>query len=459
MSLRACHIPLTSWGRFPVATAEVLRPARQSDLTWLVGERVYPSLIGRGYGRSYGDAALNSQGGVVEQTYLDCMLAFDETTGVLVGEAGLRLKDILDVFVPRGWFLPVTPGTKYISLGGALACDIHGKNHHGDGSFSGHVEWFELLAADGSVRRCSRTENPDLFWATAGGMGLTGLILTVALKLRRIETAYIAVDYVRTRDLDETLERCEAEDDRYRYAVCWIDCLATGRALGRSVLMRGDHLAKADLPAHRRAQPLTIPRKLEVAVPFSFPNGVINPLTVKAFNTVFYHKHPRAKSGVVVDFDSYFYPLDAVLEWNRVYGRRGFIQYQPVIPLETSRATLIKLLEALSQAKIASFLAVLKRFGPQEGLLSFPMPGYTLALDIPVTDARMFAVLDTLDEIVVNAGGRVYLGKDARLKPQHLAAMYPQLPVWQRIKQTIDPENLFASDLSRRVGLTPVARP
>ncbi len=455
MSLRGRPVQLASWGRFPVTPTELLRPARTDELLSLLGERRYASLIGRGYGRSYGDAALNAGGGVVEQTRLDRMLAFDETTGVLVAEAGLRLKDILEVFVPRGWFLPVTPGTKYVSLGGALACDIHGKNHHRDASFSDHVEWFELLTADGRLRRCSKTEQADLFWATAGGMGLTGLILTVALKLRRIETAYISVDYARTRDLDETLERCEAEDDRYRYAVCWIDCLATGKRLGRSVLMRGDHLAAAELPARLRDRPLALPRKREVAVPFSFPNGVINPLTVKAFNTAFYHKHPKSRVGVVVDFDTYFYPLDAVLEWNRIYGRRGFVQYQPVLPLETSRATLIKLLEALSRAKIASFLAVLKRFGPQEGLLSFPMPGYTLALDIPMTGARMLAVLDELDDIVVQAGGRIYLGKDARLKPRHLEAMYPRLAQWRRIKQAVDPEGVFSSDLARRVGLLP----
>ena len=455
MSLAQRTVRLTSWGRFPVATAKVVRPARQGDLVGLLGDDTHPSLIGRGYGRSYGDAALNTPGIVVEQVHFDRLLAFDETTGVLVAEAGLRLKDILEVFVPRGWFLPVTPGTKYVSLGGALACDIHGKNHHGDGSFSSHVEWFDLLTADGQVRRCSRTEQSELFWATAGGMGLTGIILTVALKLRRVETAYVSVDYRRTRDLDETLERCEAEDHRYRYAVCWIDCLARGKHLGRSVLMRGDHLPLADLPARYRAQPLRLPRKPEVTVPFSFPNGVINAWTVRAFNTVFYHKHPKATSGVVVDFDSYFYPLDAVLEWNRVYGRRGFIQYQPVIPLETSRATLIRLLEELSRAGIASFLAVLKRFGPQEGLLSFPMPGYTLALDIPVSGDAMFALLDRLDELVVQSGGRIYLGKDARLKPQHLEAMYPQLPTWRRIKQTVDPEGRFSSDLARRVGLVP----
>ncbi|MCS7078966.1 MAG: FAD-binding oxidoreductase [Chloracidobacterium sp.] len=456
MSLRSRSVQLASWGRFPVAATEVLRPARQADLAALVGESPYMTLIGRGYGRSYGDAALNTGGGVVEQIRLDRLLAFDESTGVLVAEAGVRLKDILDVFAPRGWFLPVTPGTKYVSLGGALACDIHGKNHHCDASFSNHVEWFELLTADGSVRRCSKTEHADLFWATAGGMGLTGFVLTVALKLRRIETAYIGVDYVRTRDLDETLERCEAEDHRYRYAVCWIDCLARGKHLGRSVLMRGDHLTVEDLPAGLRSRPLALPRKREIAVPFSFPNGVINPLTVKAFNTVFYHKHPRFKSGVVVDFDSYFYPLDAVLEWNRVYGRRGFIQYQPVLPLETSRTTLVKILEVLGRAKIASFLAVLKRFGPQDGLLSFPMPGYTLALDIPMTGAHPPAVLDDLDELVVQAGGRIYLGKDARLKPRYLEAMYPRLAEWRRIKQAVDPQGLFSSDLSRRVGLTPV---
>ncbi len=445
---------VTGWGRYPVVSSDVFRPDGPRAVREILGERHHAALIARGYGRSYGDAALNTDRGVISGEKLDRFLNFDERTGVLTAEAGVRLKEILDVFVPRGWFLPVTPGTKFVSLGGALACDIHGKNHHRDESFSRHVEWFDLLVASGEVIRCSKTENADLFWATAGGMGLTGIVLAVALKLQPIETAYISVDYVRTRDLDETLELCESGDERYHYSVCWIDCLASGTSLGRSVLMRGEHARPDQLPKKLQKHLFEIPHKPDVTVPFSFPNFAINPLSVKAFNFGFYHKHPKEKTGVITNYDSYFYPLDSVLEWNRVYGARGFLQYQPVFPPETSRSALIKTLEVLSKNKVASFLAVLKRFGPQEGLLSFPMPGYTLALDIPVTGPGLFKILDELDELVVASGGRIYLGKDARVRPEHMPAMYPKLAEWKRIKHDIDPENVFSSDLSRRVGLT-----
>ncbi len=446
--------PVTGWGRYPVTTSDVYRPERMSDVRSIVGEHVQPTLIARGYGRSYGDAALNTASGVISSERLDRFLAFDESTGELKCEAGTRLKDILDVFVPRGWFLPVTPGTKYPSLAGSFACDVHGKNHHCDGSISRHVTEIELLLASGETVRCTKDDNADLFWATAGGMGLTGIILTVTLKLQPIETAYISVDFVRTRDLAETMELCESGDDAYRYSVCWIDCLASGKALGRSVLMRGDHARIDQLPAGKAKTPLAFRRKPDVTVPFDFPNWAINPLTVKTFNFFYYHSHPKQKNGAIVDYDSYFYPLDAALEWNRIYGNRGFLQYQPVFPLETSRRALTKTLEILAESRIASFLAVLKRFGPQEGLLSFPMPGYTLALDIPASSPRLFETLKKLDDLVLAEGGRIYLGKDARMTADAFARMYPKLDDWKRIKRQVDPDNVFSSDLSRRVGLT-----
>jgi decaprenylphospho-beta-D-ribofuranose 2-oxidase len=447
-------LPVTGWGRYPTTISDVYRPERRAEVAAIVGERRHHAFIARGFGRSYGDAALNARQSVISGERLNRFLDFDETTGVLLAEAGVQLKEILDVFVPRGWFLPVTPGTKFVSLGGAVACDIHGKNHHCDESFSRHVEYLDLLLASGEIIRCSKTQRSDAFWATAGGMGLTGVILTVALKLQRIETAHMTVDYVRTRDLDETLERCETGDADYRYSVCWIDCLASGESLGRSVLMRGEHTRVAQLPARLRAAPLAIRSKTALTVPFSFPNFAINPLSVKAFNFFYYHAHPKEKTGVITDYDTYFYPLDFALEWNRIYGTRGFLQYQPVFPLDASRQALIQTLEILSRRKVASFLAVLKRFGPQEGLLSFPMPGYTLALDIPVTGPELLQTLAELDALVVKAGGRVYLGKDARLSPHDFAAMYPKLDEWKRIKRALDPNAIFSSDLSRRIGLT-----
>ncbi|MBX7222345.1 MAG: FAD-binding oxidoreductase [Blastocatellia bacterium] len=445
---------ISGWGRFPQAEAQLYRPERTSEIKTILREHTQAALIARGNGRSYGDASLNSGNGVVLTERVNRFLAFDETTGLVTCEAGVLLKDILDVFLPRGWFLPVTPGTKFPTIGGSVACDVHGKNHHGAGSISRHVEFLDLLLASGEIVRCSQTENSDLFWATAGGMGLTGIILTVALRLQRIETAYISVDFVRTRNLDETIELCEARDDSYRYSVCWIDCLASGNALGRGVLMWGEHARLDQLPSRLAKNPLQSRKKRDVTVPFTFPNWAINPLTVKLFNFGYYHQHPKERNGAIVDYDTYFYPLDSVLEWNKIYGSRGFVQYQCAFPLEVSRKALTQTLEVLSRHGLASFLAVLKRFGPQEGLLSFPLPGYTLALDIPFNNPNLLETLNRLDALVVAEGGRIYLGKDARMSAGHFAQMYPNLEKWRAIKRKVDPENVFSSDLSRRIGLS-----
>lgn len=446
-------LSITGWGRYPVVTSEVYRPERVREVSAVLADLHDKALIARGYGRSYGDASLNAGKRVMVSERLNRILAFDDQTGLLKCEAGVQLKDILDVFVPRGWFLPVTPGTKFPSLGGSFACDVHGKNHHRDGSISRHTHEIELMLASGDIVRCTPTENSELFWATAGGMGLTGILLTVTIRMQRIESAYISVDFRKTRNLAETMDLCESEDDRYHYAVCWIDCLASGKSIGRSVLMHGEHARRDQVPAKFAKDPLRLHKKTALTIPMDFPGWAINPLSVKLFNFGYYHKHPQNKMGVITDYDTYFYPLDFVLEWNRIYGRRGFLQYQCVFPLETSRQGMFKVLEILSQQQIASFLAVLKRFGPQEGLLSFPMPGYTLALDIPISNQRMFDTLNRLDELVVAEGGRLYLGKDARMSAAHLARMYPKLDEWKRIKHQVDPEGIFSSDLSRRVGL------
>jgi len=440
---------LAGWGRHPVERCRVHRPESLEGLQELVA-RAPGSLIARGLGRSYGDAALNPAG-VVLGRRLDRMLAFDPARGVLHCEAGVSLAEILDVFLPRGFFFPVTPGTKHITVGGAIAADVHGKNHHASGSMSAFVEDLRLLVASGEIVTCSAAERPELFWATVGGMGLTGVVVEARLRLRPVTTAFMAVDVRRARNLDELLT-LGADDRDYEYGVAWIDCLAARGALGRSVLLRANHAEPAALPAARAATPLVAPAPLRPRVPFPFPNFALNAWSVRAFNEVIY----RTQSGGshLSSADVYFYPLDAVKGWNLIYGRRGMLQYQVVLPPATAREGLVELLEALSASGRASFLAVLKTFGPaSSGLLSFPGPGVTLALDLPYTGPDLVAMLRRLDAGVARRGGRVYLAKDACLLPELFAQMYPGAARFREVKAKVDPEGRFASSQARRLGL------
>ena len=440
---------LHGWGRYPRGRARVLRPER-------VGEAVPPdegSVIARGQGRSYGDAAMSADGAVMLMERLNRFLSFDEEAGVLRAEAGATLAEVLAVFLPRGWFLPVTPGTKFVSLGGALAADVHGKNHHRDGTLGAHVTELELALADGTRRRCSPDGDAELFWATVGGMGLTGIITEVALKLMRVQSAHVVVRHHAARDLDALLELLAGEEYDEQYSVAWVDSLARGRALGRGVLMTGQHATLAALPRDI-AEPLASKSRRGLGLPFDLPSWVLNPLSVSAFNELYFRRQGARDVPFVTDCESFFYPLDRVGDWNRLYGARGFVQYQCVLPPATARRALRLLFEELSRTRRASFLAVLKRFGAEgRGLLSFPTAGYTLALDLPVTGADLFALLDRFDELVLEHGGRVYLAKDMRLKPETFRAMYPRFAEWLRVKQRFDPEDRFGSDLSRRLGM------
>jgi len=332
---------------------------------------------------------------------------------------------------------------------------VHGKNHHRHGSIAVHLIDFHLLTADGEVVRCSRDERPALFWATIGGMGLTGIVTELRLRMARTETPFVAVDYDRAENLDAAL-RLFDDDQEYAYSVAWIDCLARGRALGRSVLMRGEGLEAAE--AARRGLPTgrwDAPSR--ITVPFELPAALLNPVTVGAFNALYYRRHPARARRVPVHYDAFFYPLDRLRRWNRLYGRRGFLQYQCVVPFQGGRETLRRILETVAGSRLASFLAVLKRFGEADPaqMLSFPMAGYTLALDLPRSDDRVFALLERLDEIVAGGGGRVYLAKDARLTPDRFRAMYPEFPRWLQVKRQVDPANRFRSDLGARLGLQP----
>lgn len=446
------RIALAGWGRYPICESDVFRPEKFAELAAVVSANSH-KLIARGAGRAYGDAALNADSRVVDLQRLNRMLDFDAETGILHAEAGVTLDEIIRVFLPRGFFPAVVPGTRYVTLGGSVAADIHGKSHHRESSLATQVLWLDLMLASGEVRRCSREENGDLFWATIGGMGLTGVILEVAMRLRRVESAYIKGEIIRVANVDEAIESFERTDQQYGCSAAWIDCISTGGSLGRSVLHVGDFASRDALPANLRTEPLHAKEKTSPPIPFNLPNFALNSLSMRAFNIGYYAIH-RDRNDSVTPYDVFFFPLDSIHNWNRIYGKRGFVQYQCVWPLAESRAGLIETLEAISGSGRASFLAVLKKFGAQEGMLSFPMPGYTLALDFPVTDGLM-EFLDRLDAMALKRGGRVYLAKDARMRPDTFRAMYPKLDEWRAAKAQADPNNHFSSTLSRRLQMDP----
>ncbi|MDB5297771.1 MAG: FAD-binding oxidoreductase, partial [Phycisphaerales bacterium] len=464
---------LAGWGNYRPEPCRVYRPERRSEVRELLTHGAAddaaattpargaagpaaadrPDLIARGLGRSYGDSATNAGGGVLLQTRMDCLIGFDPATGLLEAEAGVSFATLVDLFLPRGFFLPVTPGTKFVTLGGAIAADVHGKNHHVDGTIGNFVVSLRLLTAGGEVLACSPTENADVFWATVGGMGLTGVILSATIRMIPVSSAYAAVDYRKAANLDDALEKfADPTHAARKYSVAWIDCLAAGGSLGRCVIMDGEHLPAADLPAKMRADPLALPRKRGKPVPVNFPGFALNRLSVKLFNKAYYWKQPQGRR--VVDLDAYFYPLDGVRDWNRIYGKRGFVQYQALFPPATARQGLKELLERLSASGGASFLAVLKRTGGQgPGMLSYPFAGYTLALDLPNTGRRLAELVRSLDETLLKHGGRLYLAKDSMMSAEAFAAMYPRLGEFRAVKARVDPGNRFSSTQARRLRI------
>ncbi|WP_328553856.1 MULTISPECIES: FAD-binding oxidoreductase [unclassified Streptomyces] len=444
-------VSVTGWGRTAPTTARLVRPRTYEEAAAAVRECGTRGGIARGLGRAYGDAAQNAGGAVLDMTGLDRIHTVDVDGGTVRCDAGVSLHHLMEVLLPLGHFVPVTPGTRYVTVGGAIGADIHGKNHHVSGSFARHVLSFELLTADGEVRRVGR--GTPLFDATAGGMGLTGVILTATVRLQPVETALMSVDTERAVDLDDLMARLTATDHRYRYSVAWIDLLARGSRMGRSVLTRGDHAPLDSLPARARRHPLAFRPSRLPAAPAFVPEGLLGRTSVGLFNELWYRKAPRARVGELQRIPAFFHPLDGVPHWNRVYGRGGFVQYQFVVG-HGREETLRRIVRRISERRCPSFLAVLKRFGEGDpGWLSFPMPGWTLALDIPANLPGLGAFLDELDEEVAGAGGRVYLAKDARLRPELLAAMYPRLGVFRSLRQELDPRGVFTSDLSRRLDL------
>lgn len=445
---------LSGWGRYPVVKSYLQRPEKMASINTIVQNSKFTSVLARGLGRSYGDASLNSQGTTLLTQRLNRMLSFDEETGVLCCEAGVSIAEILEVFVPRGWFPPVTPGTKFVTVGGAVASDVHGKNHHLDGSFSNHINFIRLTLASGETVQCSREENSDLFWATVGGMGLTGIIQEVSFSLRPIETAHIKSHNIKAKNLAETFALFDEFEPQYQYSVAWIDCLASGESLGRSILMLGNHAEIGDFTSEQQ-KPLHLQSKSKLKIPFDFPATLLNRYTMGAFNSLYYAKQSSPSVKSITDYDSFFYPLDSIQDWNKLYGKRGFIQYQCVFPTDVSQEALTKVLQMCSQQGWGSFLAVLKRFGSQSGWLSFPMPGYTLTLDMAVKPG-LWEFLNLLDEVVIHYGGRVYLAKDARLSGDSFRKMYPKFSQWLEVKSQVDPDNRFSSALSQRLQMESV---
>lgn len=443
------RVRLTGWGRTCPTAARLVQPRTLSELEAALHLDEGRGVLPRGLGRAYGDAAQNAGGIVIDLTGLDGPVHIDSSgTARLTG--GTSLDRIMRAGLAEGWFVPVTPGTRQVTVGGAVAADIHGKNHHIDGSFATHVSRLTLLTPKGVFEL---TPGDDLFWATAGGMGLTGVVVEAEVRMLRVQTSRMLVDTERTTDLEHTLALMAEGDSGYRYSVCWIDCLSRGRHLGRSVLTRGDHAPLDALPAAERSEALSFQPRPALPAPPLAPSGLLNATSIRVFNEMWYRRSPSRRQGEVQTLAQFFHPLDGIAGWNRLYGRRGFLQYQILVPFGREDV-LTSVINQLAEEQCPSFLGVLKRFGQGDpGHLSFPAPGWTLALDMPVGPAGIGDLLDRLDRLVAEAGGRVYLAKDSRLRPDMVPLMYPRLAKWRRIRAEADPAGLMVSDLARRLDL------
>lgn len=437
---------ITGWGRFPVVTADIHEPVDFSSLQILLASNDPASkLLPRGAGRSYGDSALAQT--VISSRFMDNFSDLDHDKLTIRCGAGVTLDAILRVSIPHGWFLPVVPGTSHISVGGAIAADVHGKNHHVDGTFGDHVLAITLLLASGDLISCSPTKNRELFQATCGGMGLTGVIIDATIQLRAVSGVNIRRTALIAQNLKESFELFE-QHSAHQYSVAWVDCLTGGAALGRSVVFAGDHIPdRSDRPAVYRS-------RFGMSVPFTPPGMLLNRHTMSLFNNSYFGLQRRKSKASTVGYNSFFFPLDNISNWNLLYGPSGFLQYQFLVPEDGAYEAISAVLHKVSKSGKGSFLTVLKKMGPaNENFLSFPMPGYTLAMDFKF-ERNLFPLLEQLDDIVLAYGGRLYLAKDARMNEKVFKAGYPQWEKFAEIKLKFDPNSVFASQQSDRIGLT-----
>jgi len=423
-----------SWGGFPYVDQTVIELSDRHQL--LPAGECLPF----GNGRSYGDSCLNSRASVVSSARLNKFIAFDAESGLVTCEAGVTLADIINVALPAGWFLPVTPGTKFVTLGGAIANDVHGKNHHVEGTFGCHVPCFELLRSDGSRLRCSMQENANFYRATIGGLGLTGMIVWAQLQLKRVASNVLDVESIKYASIRDFFSLSQDSDHGFEYTVAWVDCLASGSQVGRGHFMRANHAATGtqNLPSPSR----------RLRVPLMPPVSLINQWSLKLFNQLYYHRQQVRVRASRDHYEPFFYPLDGIANWNRIYGRKGFLQFQCVIPQQVSEPVIVELLQRIAAAKFGSFLAVLKVFGNKmsPGLMSFPMAGATLALDFPMIDGKTLPLFHELDAVVVKAGGRIYPAKDAAMSREVFRHGFAQ---WKQLEAMRDPN--INSDFWRRV--------
>ena len=403
---------VSNWGNYPVVKKEMRSEENYEDIKKFILN--HNEVIARGNGRCYGDASLGEA--IFSTKKLNKFISFDRINGILECESGVLLSEILDVIVPQGYFLYVTPGTSLITIGGAIASDVHGKNHHSEGSFTEYVIEFSIMIENGEIKKCSREENSDLFWATIGGMGLTGIILSAKFRLKNIETAYIRQEQIKANNLDEIFQLFE-ESENWTYTVAWIDCLQKGENIGRSIMMRGEHALKSELPLKLQEKALELKKKFTPTIPFYFPNFILNTLSVKIFNWIFFNKQKKEVKNIV-DYKTFFYPLDIINDWNKIYGKKGFIQYQMIIPKKHGKEGMKRILETIAKSGQGSFLAVLKLYGAShpQSYNSFPIEGYSVALDFKI-NSQLKQLVSNLDNIVEEFGGRIYLTKDSMSKP------------------------------------------
>jgi decaprenylphospho-beta-D-ribofuranose 2-oxidase len=441
------NVTLTGWGRIAPTTASLVDPADSGEAASLL--RGDSPAIPRGLGRSYNNAAQCDGGVVISSERLNRIHSLDPSTGVVTADAGVSLEQLMVAGLPAGWFVPVSPGTRQVPIGGAIAADVHGKNHHKAGSFAQHVTSFDLVLPGGETRTV--TPEDELFWATAGGMGLTGFITRATLQLKKVDSSRVLVETVRTPDIDETMAVLSDHDSRYGYTVAWSDCLARGAGLGRSIVTSGDFAPASALPAGAGRYEFHTAAK--VGLPSGFPPGVLNKYSIGLANTAWFLKAPKRRTDELQTIGQFFHPLDGIRNWNRAYGPGGFRQYQYVVPFGAEDAVR-RSYELVSAVRAPSFVTVLKRFGPSDpGLLSFPTAGWTLALDFPARTPGLLDLCDRLDSLVLEAGGRVYLAKDSRVPAGVFDQMYPRVEEFRKVRATIDPAGVLASDLSRRLNL------